>query len=220
MARPRHRAGVMAAAALLAALTACSTTPDPAPAPDPPSSPPRSQAPAPPEPELPPGWQEQEPGGVRIAFPQEWQERPAELRAAPDALLEVGVPYPDAPTRPEPFLVLYSYEGETGQFELREQAIVDSLSGQTDFAAGALQPVEVAGAVDAAELEATYATAGGPTSFGTEFEPVDVVQRELLVDVDGPQQLGLRYVAPADVASDQVWDDLVASLVVPQGPLA
>lgn len=167
---------------------------------------------------VPQGWLVQRAPGFTLAIPPEWVPRPEEFRLAPDAALEVGVPYTGQPVA-LPLLLGFVERERVGPLDIREKLLrlqlEQGLPPGTTF--GASKDVQVAGAVDALTFDAVYSTAAGTSVLGTPVAPVTVRQRELVVETPGLPKYGLRFTAPLESFDEQLWQRILNSLVVTPG---
>lgn len=211
MSRPStaRRASAAAAAVLVLLTSACSSDEPSAAAPQ---VVPTSRA------VVPEGWTVQRGPGLSVATPVEWVPRPDDLRLAPDAALEVGVPYVGQPVA-LPLLLGFVEREQVGPLDVREKLVRLQLEqGLPEGATlGARRRVEVAGSTDAVSFDAVYSTPAGTSVLDTPVAAVTVRQRELLVETPGLPKYGLRLTAPVDDFDEQLWEDLVGSLVVTAG---
>ena len=82
---------------------------------------------------------------------------------------------------------------------------------------GAPRHLEVAGSTDAVTFDAVYSTPATTSLLDAPVAAVTVRQRELLVETPGRPKYGLRLTAPLDDFDEELWEDLVGSLVVSAG---
>jgi hypothetical protein len=167
---------------------------------------------------VPEGWTVQRSAGFSVATPPEWLPRDAEVRFAPEAALEIGVPVTGQPVA-LPLLIGFVERERVGPLDVRESLLRLQLEqGLPEGATfGAAEHVEVAGAVDALFFDAVYATQAGTSVLGTPLPPITVRQRELIVDTPGLPKYGFRFTVPVDDFDEQLWDRLLGSLVVSAG---
>lgn len=167
---------------------------------------------------VPEGWPVQRAAGFTVATPPEWLPRPDEIRLAPQAALEIGVPFTGQAVA-LPLLIGFVERERVGRLDIREKLLrlqlEQGLPEGTTF--GASKRVEVAGALDAVTFDAVYSTPGGTSVLGTPVDPVTVRQRELIVETPGLPKYGLRFTAPVDEFDEQLWQQISDSLVVTAG---
>ncbi len=159
---------------------------------------------------VPPGWQTSTLDGLTVAYPGEYSVR----NDAEGVSLQVGIPFTGQPFPPEQ--VQYFVEtDQVGPLEVREpltRAQITQGLGRIDIPAST--PATVAGATAAVQFTYEYRTKGGTSVMDTPLEPTDMRQSDLLIEVPGLPKYGMRYSAPADQYDEQIWDQLVAALVV------
>lgn len=167
---------------------------------------------------VPEGWPVQRAARFTVATPPEWLPRPDEIRLAPQAALEIGVPFTGQAVA-LPLLIGFVERERVGPLDIREKLLrlqlEQGLPEGTTF--GASKRVEVAGALDAVTFDAVYSTPGGTSVLGTPVDPVTVRQRELIVETPGLPKYGLRFTAPVDEFDEQLWQQISDSLVVTAG---
>ncbi len=164
---------------------------------------------------VPAGFTLREGDGFRVAIPEEWAEIPTKMRSYPQAQLEVGIPFAGQPTLQPSLAVWVDRTDNLGTAASQAQlAQVKIRSDIPDARVGDLNEVEVAGAVSAVWFEYGYHMDAATSVLDTKIEPADYRVRDLTVQVDGKPQFGFRYAAAADDFSDQVWQAMLASIVV------
>lgn len=167
---------------------------------------------------VPEGWPVQRAAGFTVATPPEWSPRPDEFRLAPQAALEIGFPFTGQAVA-LPLLIGFVERERVGPLDIREKLLrlqlEQGLPEGTTF--GASKRIEVAGALDAITFDAVYSTPGGTSVLGTPVDPVTVRQRELVVETPGLPKYGLRFTAPVEEFDEQLWQQILGSLVVTAG---
>jgi hypothetical protein len=164
--------------------------------------------------QVPDGWTVRQGAGFTVAIPPDWQTRPPDQRAAKDAALEVGIPFTGQPS-PPPRLIVFVEQQQVGPLSVREPLLRAQIAnGLPDATLGASRHVQVAGAVDALQFDVSYTTKAGTSVLGTALEATPMQQRELIVETPGLPKYGLRYTAPADQFSEDVWRGIQQSLTV------
>lgn len=168
--------------------------------------------------EVPEGWTVHRGAGFTVATPPEWMPRADVIRLAPEAALEVGVPYTGQPVA-LPLLLGFVERERVGPLGVREDLLRLQLEQAlpTGTTLGSSKRVEVAGAVDALSFDAVYTTTGGTSVLGTPVAPVTVRQRELIVETPGLPKYGLRFTAPLGDFDEQLWQQVLRSLTVLPG---
>lgn len=164
--------------------------------------------------EVPSGWVLRRGPGFRVALPAEWQPRPEDQRAAPQAAMEVGIPFIGQSVPPPVFMGFLERE-PVGALPLREKVLRMQLeAGLPEATIGSSKEVEVAGASDAVSFDLVYEDEGGESVLGTPLRPTVFRQRELIVETPGLPKFGFRYGAPRHLFDEDLWDQIVKSLVV------
>jgi hypothetical protein len=172
------------------------------------------------EAEVPSGWTLRQGAGFSVASPGGRQPGPQDQRAAPDAALEVGVPFTGQRHAP-PLLLVFVEQGQVGPLAVREPLLRAQLSNALPGATlGSSTHVRVAGSTDAVQFDVRYTTKAATSILDTAMDATDTRQRELVVETPGLPKYGVRYSAPADQFSEQVWQGIVRSLSVRAGDSA
>lgn len=166
---------------------------------------------------VPSGWTLRQGAGFSVATPPQWQPRPTDQRSAPDAALEVGVPFTGQRQAP-PLLLVFVEQGQVGPLPIREPLLRAQLQNALPGATlGTSTHVRVAGSTDAVQFDVRYRTKAATSLLDTPLDATDVRQRELLVETPGLPKYGVRYSAPVAQFSDQVWQGILTSLTVHGG---
>ena len=131
--------------------------------------------------------------------------------------MEIGVPFTGQPT-PPPVLMGFVERDQVGPLHVREQVLraqlASALPGST---IGKSQRVTVAGSSDAVTFDVLYQDDGGTSVLGSALKSCVFRQRELIIETSGLPKYGLRYAAPTDQFDEQLWRQLVGSIVVTTG---
>lgn len=165
------------------------------------------------------GWVVRQNAGFSLETPADWQVPPAEHRLAP-AALHVEYPFTGQPYAPARLLGFLE-RGTVGDLATRESILRAMLMSQLpgDATLGDSQPVEVQGAVDAVQFEASYTTADETSYLGTPLRGTAFRQVELLIETEGTPKLGFRYSVPEKDFDQAEWERIRDSIQVRQDEL-
>jgi hypothetical protein len=164
--------------------------------------------------EVPQGWILRRGAGFRVAIPPTWADRPDNLRAAPDAAMEVGVPF-TGQRQIQPLFLGFVEREQVGTLDWREPILRAQLAAQLPKATfGDSEHVKVAGATDAITFDLLYEESAGTSVLGTPLDLTVIRQRELIVETPGLPKFGFRYAASTADFDQGLWQKLLKSLVV------
>ena len=165
---------------------------------------------------VPEGWTYRGPG-FTVAVPPDWKPKPDDQRVAPQAALEVGVPYTGQSASP-PVLLAFVERERVGPLPYREPILRAQLeAGLPGVTLGDSKHVQVAGSTDAVTFDALYQDEGGESILGTRLEPTTFRNRELIVETPGLPKYGFRFGAPRDQFDEATWQKILGSIVVTTG---
>lgn len=166
---------------------------------------------------VPAGWTVHRGPGFTVAVPPEWRPRPDDQRVAPEAALEVGIPFTGQPTSPA-VLIAFVERGQVGPLVYREPILRAQLeAGLPGATLGDSTRIEIAGSTDALYFDVLYEDEGGESVLGTRLEPTVFRQRELIVETPGLPKYGFRFAVPRDQFDERVWQRIARSIVVTVG---
>lgn len=163
---------------------------------------------------VPAGWTVRQGPGFQVAVPPTWVPRPQNQRSARTAALEVGIPF-TGQGYPPPLLLAFVEQDRVGPLSVREPLLRAQIKNALPAATlGDSTHLDVAGATDAVQFDVLYTTRASTSILDTPLVATPMRQRELVVETPGLPKYGLRYSAPADQFSEDVWKGVVGSLVV------
>ncbi|NLT55762.1 MAG: hypothetical protein GXX79_14635 [Actinomycetales bacterium] len=166
---------------------------------------------------VPEGWTVYRGPGFTVAVPPDWKPKPDDQRVAPQAALEVGLPYTGQSASP-PVLLAFVERERVGPLVYREPILRAQFeAGLPGVTLGDSKHVTVAGSTDAVTFDALYQDEGGESVLGTRLEPTTFRNRELIVETPGLPKYGFRYGASKDQFDEATWEKILGSIVVTTG---
>lgn len=165
------------------------------------------------------GWTVRQSAGFSVETPAEWEVPPAEHRFT-QAALHVEYPFTGQPYAP-PRLLGFLERGAVGDLATRESILRAMLMSQlpADATLGDSEPVEIDGAVDAVQFEATYSTQNENSYLDTTLRGTTFRQIELLIETEGSPKLGFRFSVPEKDFDEAQWERIRDSIQVRQDEL-
>lgn len=160
------------------------------------------------------GWTVRQNAGFSVETPGEWHVPPAEYRFS-DAAIHVELPFTGQAHAP-PRLLGFLERGTVGDLATRESILRAMLASQlpADATLGDSEQVEIEGALDAVQFEATYTTSDETSYLGTTLRGTTFRQVELLIETEGLPKLGFRYSAPEQDFDEAGWERIRDSIQV------